>query len=333
MRTARTVCVVWAALLGWIPLGLGQGTLDPPSRAFDEAGQPQAVMKTLDQVEPRAPIYELPYSITNEGSYYLVSSLMGSPSSNGIVVEVGNVHLDLNGFGLYGVSNSLNGILLAATLSNEAHNVSIYNGMIGEWGRFAINGTNSSDCEVSRVKLYGNRDGGIALGFRARVKECNVDDCGDIGISVSDGGTVTDCKVFNEKVGIQAANACSVTECMAAGSVENGIVAGDGSRVRECQVIWNASNGIVVAGGCLVLNNNCGGTGWPRMPAPASSLWAAGTASRTTTCLRIMPESGLRRAGIASSTTTPRTTRSASWTQRTATWSSATVSPAAARTM
>ena len=85
-----------------------QGSLTPP-------GAPAPVMKSLDQIEPRTIVNAAntpgdsgnSFIITNAGSYYLTTNLVGVSSKNGIKIAANNVALDLNGFALLGVPGSL----------------------------------------------------------------------------------------------------------------------------------------------------------------------------------------------------------------------------------
>ena len=79
-----------ALLLTSLPCA-AQGPLSPP-------GPPAPTMKTLEQIEPRTPISSLPYTITNSGSYYVVSNLHST--GHGIVIETNGVSVDLMGFSL-----------------------------------------------------------------------------------------------------------------------------------------------------------------------------------------------------------------------------------------
>ncbi len=54
-----------------VQTAIAQGPLTPP-------GAPAPTMKTLDQVEVRTPITNLPYTITQPGSYYLIANLTGT---------------------------------------------------------------------------------------------------------------------------------------------------------------------------------------------------------------------------------------------------------------
>src|SRR5215207_11600534 len=88
MKITRLAFAIHRALLLCVATTIGlalprstfaQGTLTPP-------GAPAQTMKTLDQVEPRKPISSLPFTITQPGSYYVTSNLVGVAASRGITV-------------------------------------------------------------------------------------------------------------------------------------------------------------------------------------------------------------------------------------------------------
>ncbi|OGV67269.1 MAG: hypothetical protein A2283_04995 [Lentisphaerae bacterium RIFOXYA12_FULL_48_11] len=239
---------------------LAQSTsLQPPISAFNELGEPIASMKTIDQVEPRRPIYELPYQITNEGAYYLLNSMQGLATNDGIVIKSSNVELDMRGFGLFGVSNSFSGVKIEVPLGQtEVHNITILNGVIGKWGGYGINGSNAFDSETSRIKVFENGGGGIVLGPRATIRECNVDQSRGGGIDVRDGSRITGCRIFgNLGTGIKASVGSKIYSCLTVENGGDGIYAGDFATVRECQSAGNHSNGIVVGHSCQVFENIC----------------------------------------------------------------------------
>ena len=87
-------------------------------------------MMTLSQIEPRTPISSSPYTISNPGSYYLTTNIVGVSSQNGINISANNVTLDLNGFSLQGISSAINGISIQTGYTN----VTVRNGTISGWG-------------------------------------------------------------------------------------------------------------------------------------------------------------------------------------------------------
>src|SRR4051812_5162311 len=109
MKTFRLALLIVAS--GTVQL-FAQGPLSPPP------GVPTPTMKTLDQVEPRKEINATNtpptgfsiFTISAPGSYYLSGNITGVSGKFGILIQVDDVDLDLNGFTLTGVSGSLAGI-------------------------------------------------------------------------------------------------------------------------------------------------------------------------------------------------------------------------------
>ena len=77
---------------------------------------------------------------------------------NGIGIVTDTVHLDLNGFALIGVSESLHGITL-----NNRRNVSVSNGTMRNFGGNGLQGTSSVNVRVQDVQVDSN--GGWGVGF------------------------------------------------------------------------------------------------------------------------------------------------------------------------
>lgn len=146
-------------------------------------------MKTLDQIEPRIPIDELPYVIDTSGSYYLTGPL--TSTNVGITVSANHVTLDLMGFTLYGSSNSnYPGIHIAGGNEVMLHNVVVRNGGITQFG-VGIQVDNTMSGVLRNLIVHQNTADGIVLeshdpGLCANVtvEDCTVTDNAGIGIAV-----------------------------------------------------------------------------------------------------------------------------------------------------
>jgi len=273
-----------------------QGSLTPP-------GAPVPLFKTLQQVEPRLEINaantpgdaDSLFQITQPGSYYLTGNITGAVGKYGVEIAASGVTLDLMGFELAGVSNSLNGIHFVVASTN----VSIRNGTVRNWGDNGIRANLAVNSRCERLLLSGNENLGIWLGDGCVVSDCTLSgngdgiqtgnrclvsdstvtsstggaaiacgtDClvvrcaatsGDDGIVVGDRSTVADCTVYqNAGTGIQAFASCIVSGCTVRESGANGIGATEGSTIRGCTVTVSVGDGIVVSRDCLVIENHC----------------------------------------------------------------------------
>jgi hypothetical protein len=136
-----------------------QGPLTPP-------GPPGPTMLTLNQVEPRTPITNLPYSITASGSYYVTTNLTGVSGSDGIHVSTSNVTIDLNGFSLIGVPGAFDGIDVQGA---GRTNLVVRNGTIIGWPDNGIDGSVVTHCRFSGLLVQGNGNDGLLAGAASLV--------------------------------------------------------------------------------------------------------------------------------------------------------------------
>ena len=146
-----------------------QGSLTPP-------GAPAPTMLTLNQVEPRTPVDAThtgsggssEFLITQPGSYYLTTNVVGVSSLHGINISANNVTLDLNGFTVQGSSSAFDAIYIHAGYTN----VTVRNGNISGWSNACAPLTAmvvecyANNVILERLKVSANRYGILSRRFR-----------------------------------------------------------------------------------------------------------------------------------------------------------------------
>jgi len=162
IRFARPVLISAAvAAVVWV----GAGDLNPPAGPISPTNRVQLNWQT-----------SLPYAVNLSGSYVLTSDLTASGPGNGIEINVSNVSLDLNGFGLFGAASG-SGIYV----NGAQGNISITNGTVAAWGDHGIDLTNATASRVSEVRVTVNGLHGIRLGSDNVVMDCIAQSNGDAG--------------------------------------------------------------------------------------------------------------------------------------------------------
>lgn len=227
------------------PAARAQGSLSPP-------GAPAPTMKTLAQIEPRTPLATLPVTLTNAGSYYLTTNLVGAPGQNGITINADQVTLDLNGFALLGAGGSLNALHAPAA----RRNIVVRNGTIRGWAQAAVALTNSTGVVLEHLRVEANGSGLLA-GDQSVVRSCVVIGNTNLaGIRVGHGAVVEDCLVIsNAFQGVLAGDRAQVRRCsaLANGRVGNdGIATGRGALVEQCVASDNGDPNGSQGGGIAV---------------------------------------------------------------------------------
>jgi len=229
--------------------------LDPPG----PPGSAATRMKSLNEVEPRTIITNLPFTVTNSGAYYLIRNLDGVVGTNGITINADNVRLDLNGFALVGKAGTLSGI----TIPTIRGNIAIRNGVVRNWSSHGVDGgLNARDCQYVDLLCSGNGQNGISAGYGAFVSRCVCYNNGLMGILAQEGSAVTDCKAAdNAGHGIMCFSASRLQNCTAKDNHSDGIWVKNNCDVRNCTSTWNTNYGIEATSQCTVMDNHCGGNG------------------------------------------------------------------------
>jgi len=209
--THRIATALFALSLTTVASLHAAGSLTPPG------GAPTAVMKTLNEVEPRIPLVAGSPGvsvdgvtgaiiISQRGSYYLTGNVtITTVGATAIHIGASQVTLDLNGFSL--ICTGVNGgsaITLLNSNGSHVHNGHIVGGTtlsgsvftLAGWDK-GINIFSSSSVLVSDISVTGTRSSGIDLAASSLnnvVERCRVDICGGIGIVAP---VVRDCSSIN----------------------------------------------------------------------------------------------------------------------------------------
>lgn len=227
MRARSVFAAVIAVPLVGV-LTLLAGPLDPP------AGPVASTYKTLSEIEPRIAVTSTNTPgdsgsiavISQPGSYYLTAIITGAATKSGVRIAASGVTLDLNGFEIVGVPNSLDGVTVS--LSN-ATDITIRNGTIRAWGGDALDlrTANVSNAIVAHINAAHNSGNGIAAGNLAVVQDCIASNNGLSGVVVGSSSSVTNCAAD--------ANGGSST------GLSEGFFIGDGSTISACTSQNNTS--------------------------------------------------------------------------------------------
>ncbi|HMP73908.1 MAG TPA: hypothetical protein PKE55_11660 [Kiritimatiellia bacterium] len=173
----------------------------------------------------RIPIaaHQLPYVITNSGSYVVTDHLVGTSGVSAIVVGADFVTLDLNGY-------SVTGPIDAITQSPGRHGLTIKNGTL---------------------RAPNGGIGLLATGHLTRVTGVRIMDYGTAGVRLGKGALVRDVYIganaltnLSSVIGVDAregllARNVTVTGLRAAGGTSSGVNAGAGSVIRDTRVHGN----------------------------------------------------------------------------------------------
>ncbi len=247
-RTAiACTSIAGLCLFGSVAL-LTAGPLDPP------AGPVAPTYKTLAEVEPRIAISatstpgdaDSSFRITQPGSYFLTGNVTGAADKNGIEIAASNVTIDLCGFEVVGVRESLDGI---RNENPSGRNIEIRNGCVREWGGDGVD-IGGVACAVRGVRSTGNGGAGIVLGAYAIVDGCSVAFNSVHGLRLGVSTTASRCTAYNNPIGFHASTGCTLTEC-AANENTDGFNVGAGTSFAHCSARSNTGNGFTLGGaGC-----------------------------------------------------------------------------------
>lgn len=227
-------------------IAFAQGSLTPPP------GTPGPSMKSLAQVEPRTAITNVPYTITQPGSYYLTTNF--ATAGSGVIIQANRVTVDLMGFSLMGDNDAIGyGVWVSGQSANPRREVVIRGGSItgfdsGIYFEYVQNG------RVEEMAISGNVNQGVLL-CGANGGLCSGNSV--IGCAISSNGY---CGVYMD--GTQSGGRCeanTIDRCVITGNKASGLILNGGAEGRclgntiaDCTVSDNKQDGIKLNGyqGC-----------------------------------------------------------------------------------
>lgn len=259
-------------------------------------------MKSLDQVEPRTPVDSVNtpgnsiylFVISQPGSYYLTTNIVGVSGKSGIDINTNNVTLNLNGFTVQGVSGTGHGIM------STQPNVVVQNGQITGWGGDGVNDTVSSGASriFEGLTISGNSSDGISTGSGVIIRNCVIQGNGSFGIYGGGASRVSGCIVNGNSGGgitIEPPGNCVIDNNFAFGNATSGTY-GDiymnsaNNHVENNRVIVTSATGygIYVYGlasntNNVIIKNDVVGGGARNFSAPGGNdVGPIGTAATST---------------------------------------------------
>jgi len=222
-------------------------------------------------------ISQIPETIFWPASVKLAGTLMGESGKSGITIASDDVTIDFDGHALIGVSGSLDGI----TTMGIFRNIVVQNGIVRGWGDDGIDLQGVRNSRVTDINVFSNYFYGIVIGAGSVINRCSVRDNGEVGISVGEDSSISDCVAYNNSTGIYADVGVTISRCTVSQNHEIGIYAGSGSTVNDCSsrtngvgfllgsesvicgstALNNTSDGIQTSYGCLIKNCSMGANG------------------------------------------------------------------------
>ena len=214
---------------------------------------PGPTMKSLAQVEPRTAITNVPYTISQPGSYYLAASL--TSATHGVTIATNGVTLDLMGFALTGDgSGSGHGVYLYDSSGLPIRDAVVRNGSLRRFG-YGVCAKYGQSCRFEDLDVSRNLWNGILLDGLGGACDGNA----VVGCSLTGNGLAA--IYFNGSSGRCSGN--RIAQCAVSGNLDDGISfsaasggACDANLVTDCAVVTNGDHGIILNSGTGRCNGN-----------------------------------------------------------------------------
>lgn len=251
-----------------------------------------ALAQTSDNCDRRIPVDSVQNNngviiIDEPGSYYFTQnvSLTGG-FTDGVIINVDNVVLDLNGFTLSGDFNATQTTDDGITILSSLANIVIKNGVVRDWGGNGIDAFGCDNCSFSDLRLEGNNLDGLIADLGVKVKDCIARGNQRDGFDLDDNSLISNCKAIgNVENGIRTGQSCIIINCIATDNGIDGIDVAEGTRVEACNASGNEAHGIDAAIAGQVFNCIADRNGFNGIDLASSSLAKFNQANENGTCV------------------------------------------------
>ena len=240
---ALALLALLLALHALLSSAFAQGSLTPP-------GPPATTMLTLSQIEPRTPVdaghtpgdgNSYLFIISQPGSYYLTTNIVGVVGESAIEIATNNVSLDLNGFSILGIPTDYapNGISIPSV---NVTNITVHNGMISGWPNGGGVYSYADNVTLEHLTVQANNFG-VECNNNTMVRDCTVDNNYYYGIDVIG----SDCFITG--------NHCNGNDTSKNAGIAGIYVDGSNNRIEGNHITGTFGNGIFILNIAGVTNN------------------------------------------------------------------------------
>lgn len=199
-----------------------------------------------------------PIEITNSGSYRLTSDLDvteadDAPNTDGILVNVSDVSLDLNGFSISGP------VSCDSTPATSCSNTGSGNGVSVD---FSANPT-PQDVTLRNGTIRGMGNNGIGLPEGSRVINVHAVENGDVGMRIDSSGSIRDIVARrNGSSGIHIGPSSTAVNIHSAGNGHDGASVGEDSLISHSAFLQNRAHGVFGSTNITVRDSAISGNGF-----------------------------------------------------------------------
>ncbi len=284
--TSRTVTITGAVcttVVATAAILTNAGPLAPPPGPIGPTN------KTLAEIEPRIAVNAVNtpaesdslFTISQPGSYYLTDNIIGAAGKHGVKITTSDVTLDLNGYALLGVENSLDGVHVSAA---GAQRITIRNGSVVGWFEDGVDLSLASRCVVVDVRAESNAHNGLKLGNGSMVAGCSVSGNFSDGLVAGSNCSILHTSAsLNQGDGVTTGAVCLVNDVDARANKGSGIVVSSNSLVTGSRAMDNGNlglgNGVECLNTCAIVGNTVSGNARDGVAAGPSSMIVKNVAS------------------------------------------------------